>query len=71
MITVNVAFMFDFRCAHFPCSSLALSYYQFINVSEQAVSPPLGTTEPRLPQIELVNIYPSGHRNVLRSSWAI
>lgn len=32
---------------------------------------PQGTTEPRLSQIEPVNICPACHRNVLQSSWAL
>lgn len=59
----------DAECDHLPWSSLVVSSYHFIDVTEQAVSPPQGMAEPRLSQIELVNICLACHRNVLQSSW--
>lgn len=54
---------------HLPWSSFVVSSYHFIDVTEQAVSLPRGMAEPRLSQIELVNICLACHRNVLQSSW--
>lgn len=56
---------------HLALEQLSAACYDSLNVSEQAACPPRSTTEPRLSQIELVNICPARRRNVLQPSWAL
>ena len=48
----------------FVLQQFTVACYYFINVSEQAASPPQGTAEPHLSQIKIVSICPAFHTKV-------
>lgn len=64
-----ISITFDTECDDLSWSGVVVSNYHFIDVTEQTVSLPQGMAEPRLSQIELVNICLACQRNVLQSSW--